>query len=315
MEFNLPQWLFGWYQLLFMAYVAVAVVPTAVMIAGNNDKALSEKPTLFFHILGKVGLDIALVMGVSGTAVALMAGTISDNHVSDAYLQSTYIVGTMLIGAYLTGISFCFTYPQMPVRIEYQISRTQFLLVVGLIFTLMLLQAFVFGLEFQSLWTAGWALGFQVAGTIFLAVAGTFSGKPVIRCCIEANVAATFIWMALGVVFWFSEGGSYLDSRSNIFVIARTLFIGCIAHVVLYMVSLLYNVSSEGNYTQKTWHFAEAASFFIFLVLAPVGLTEFARESADLEIQRTNNVAQQQEINELKATLDAMEKEKFFRNQ
>lgn len=315
MELNLPQWLFGWYQLLFMAYVAAAVVPTAAIIVGNNDKAMSEKPALFFHILGKVGLDIALVMGVSGTAVALMASTISENHVSDAYLQSTYIVGTMLIGAYVTGISFCLTYPQVNFRIEYKISRHQFSSIIALISALVLLQAFVFDLAFASLWTAGWALGFQVVGTIVLAVLGSLSGKPRIRCLIEANVAATFVWMALGVVFWFSEGGSYLDSRSNIFVIARTLFIGCIAHVVLYMVSLLYNVSSEGNYTQKTWHFAEAASFFIFLVLAPVGLTEFARESADLETQRANNFLQQSEIDKLKATLDAMEKEKSFRNQ
>ena len=70
--------------------------------------------------------DIALVMGVSGTAFALMASTISENHVSDAYLQSTYIVDTMLIGAYVTGISFCLTYPQVNFRIEYKISRHQF---------------------------------------------------------------------------------------------------------------------------------------------------------------------------------------------
>ena len=73
MECNLPQWLFGWHQLLFMAYVAVAVAPKAVMVARNNEKALLEKPTLFFHILGKLSFDIALVMGVSGPAVALMA--------------------------------------------------------------------------------------------------------------------------------------------------------------------------------------------------------------------------------------------------
>lgn len=72
MEFNLPQWLFGWYQLLFMAYVAAAVVPTAAIIVGNNEKAMSGKPALFFHILGKVGLAVALVMGVYGKAVALI---------------------------------------------------------------------------------------------------------------------------------------------------------------------------------------------------------------------------------------------------
>ena len=126
MEFHQQQWLFGWYQLLFMAYVATAVVLTAAMIVGNNEKAMSEKPALFFHILGKVGLDIALVMGVSGTAVALMASTISENHVSDAYLQSAYIVGTMLIGAYVTGISFCLTYPQVHFRLSIKYPAISF---------------------------------------------------------------------------------------------------------------------------------------------------------------------------------------------
>ena len=65
----------------------------------------------------------------------------------------------------------------------------------------MLLQAFVFDLAFASLWTAGWALGFQVVGTIVLAVLGSLSGKPRIRCLIEAKVAATFVCIALGVVF------------------------------------------------------------------------------------------------------------------
>ena len=64
MEFNLPQWLFGCYQLLFMAYVAVAAATTASIIAGNNEKAMSEKAQLSFHIPGKAGLDIVLATGV-----------------------------------------------------------------------------------------------------------------------------------------------------------------------------------------------------------------------------------------------------------
>ena len=53
MEFTLAQWLFGWYQLFLMAYIASAVVPKAAIIVGNNEKGMSGKPALFFHILGK----------------------------------------------------------------------------------------------------------------------------------------------------------------------------------------------------------------------------------------------------------------------
>ena len=75
------------------------------------------------------------------------------------------------------------------------------------------------------------------------------------------------------------------------------------------MVSLLYNVSSEGNYA-KNLHFA-GASFFIFGT-STSGSNRVCPRECDLEFKRTNNVAQQQEINELKATLDAMEKESLF---
>ena len=53
----------------------------------------------------------------------------------------------------------------------------------------------------------------------------------------------------------------------------------------------------------KTWHFAEAVSFFVFLVLAPVGLTEFARESKDQAGLQVQHEAQQQEIDALKAQI------------
>ena len=55
-----------------MFHVFVVVIPTAVLLSKNNERALASRPELFFHIMGKVGLDIALVMGISGSAIALM---------------------------------------------------------------------------------------------------------------------------------------------------------------------------------------------------------------------------------------------------
>ena len=72
MELNFPPWLFTWNQFFFMFYVFVAVFPAAVLLCKNNERVLAAKPGLFFHVVGKVGLDIALVMGISGSAIALM---------------------------------------------------------------------------------------------------------------------------------------------------------------------------------------------------------------------------------------------------
>ncbi|MDB2542814.1 hypothetical protein N9X45_03105, partial [Pseudomonadales bacterium] len=55
-----------------------------------------------------------------------------------------------------------------------------------------------------------------------------------------------------------------------------------------------------------SWHFAEAASFFIFLVLAPVGLTEYLREEADQTAIQQQHQIQQLEIEALKRKIEAL---------
>ena len=82
------------------------------------------------------------------------------------------------------------------------------------------------GLNFASFWTAGWQLLFQIFALGVWGLLAAASGKPILRCFVEANVATTFVFLTFGIVFWFSEGGDYLSSRTNIFVVARTLFVG-----------------------------------------------------------------------------------------
>ena len=93
-----------------MFYVFVAVIPAAVLLYKNNERVLAAKPELFFHVVGKVGLDIALVMGISGSAIALMGSLQNFDPDIDPYFQATYIVGTMIFGAGVTGASYCLHY-------------------------------------------------------------------------------------------------------------------------------------------------------------------------------------------------------------
>ena len=79
--------------------------------------------------------------------------------------------------------------------------------------------------------------------------------------------------------------------------------------ITLYYVALLNNEADTNEYKVKTWHFAEAVSFFVFLVLPPVGLTEFARESKDQAGLQVQHEAQQQEIDALKAQIAVLMKQ------
>ena len=309
MDFNLPPWLFTWAQLFFVAYVLLSVVPVAKFLYQKNNKQGAARPEVFLNFLGKVGLDIGLIMGVSGTAIAMMGSLVNYDPGTDAYFQATYIVGTILFGAVITGLSFCLTYPETNEHFNYSLDPQQAVGMISLVTALALLQMHITGLNFVSFWAAGWLLLWQLLAFFGWGLLASISEKPVLRCFVEANVATTFVFLALGIVFWFSEGGDYLNSRINIFVVARTLFVGSFIHIALYYVSLLKSESNTGNYKVKTWHFAEAGSFFVFLVLAPVGLTEFSRESKDQAALQEQHDTQQQEIDALKAQIAILMKQ------
>ena len=120
---------------------------------------------------------------------------------------------------------------------------------------------------------------------------------------IESNLTATLGAAALGICYWFMEGASYLESRDAIFLIANIIFLGSCAYLFFYYLSLYRGQREKGDFQIKTWHFAEAAAFFIFLFYAPVGTTEFMREASDQAFLQDQHEAQQLEINQLKSQI------------
>jgi hypothetical protein len=71
----------------------------------------------------------------------------------------------------------------------------------------------------------------------------------------------------------------------------------------LYFWSLLSGRIDDCNYQIKSWHFAEATAFFLFLVYAPVGTTEFMREASDQALLQDQHEAQELRIEQLEAQI------------
>ena len=95
----------------------------------------------------------------------------------------------------------------------------------------------------------------------------------------------------MGISLWFVTGADYEASRDAIYFIANILMLGSLVYLFLYLLSLLFERIGECNYQTKSWHFAEATAFFLFLVYAPVGTTEYLRESTDQANLPANNKA------------------------
>ena len=85
------------------------------------------------------------------------------------------------------------------------------------------------------------------------------------------------------------------------------MFWGAIYHVYFYFFTLKGTGDQDANLKIKTWHFTEAFAFYAFLVYAPIGATEYLRESADQKALQEQHEAQESEIDKLKARLRELE--------
>jgi len=135
------------------------------------------------------------------------------------------------------------------------------------------------------------------------------NGKRWVVSLTDANLLATIGGLGMGIVLWFTSGGGYEEGRAAIFTCALVLMWGCLFYVIAYIFSLYLGTQEQRNYQTKTWHLSEAAVFFIFLLYAPVGATEWQRESKDQAMQEANNQAQQREIDDLKAQIAILMKQ------
>ena len=269
-----------------------------------NKKASEDHGRLpvFIQCFSRVALDIGLVAGIAGSAIGAAAMTLTFK--SDGVFEEGVSIAllTMLWGGIFVGWGYFLHNPKVP--IEPKISR------VGLIASLVVMSCVcinqLMATEaplFESYMPLSEALlpYLIVLGLCFLSL--RFNGKPWVVSFTDANLLATMGGLGMGIVLWFTSGGGYEEGRAAIYTCALTLIWGSIFYIIAYIASLYFGTQEQGNYQTKTWHLSEGAVFFIFLLYAPVGATEWQRESKDQAVQEANNQAQELRIEQLEAQL------------
>jgi hypothetical protein len=209
---------------------------------------------------------------------------------------------TMLWGGIFVGLGYFLRNPAVP--IEARISWRAALL--SLILFLYFVWWVMDGTQLHVLETyfpISDALSPYLIIFAFCLLALRFNGKPWVVSFTDANLLATMGGLGMGIVLWFTSGGGYEEGRAAIYTSALTMVWGSIFYVIAYIASLYLGTQEQGNYQTKTWHLSEGAVFFVFLVFAPVGITEWKRESQDQAVQEANNQAQELRIEQLEAQL------------
>ena len=264
--------------------------------------------SVFIQSIARVFLDIALVVGICGSALGVVHMILVFDVSSDAEAGFGVALKTMLWGGIFVGLGYFLRNQAIP--IEARISgRAALLSVVAFAFTVGYIMVGVGVNVRESYFPFSDALIPYLLILSFCLLGLRFNGKPWIVSFTDANLLATMGGLGMGIVLWFTSGGGYEESRAATYTCALTMVWGSVFYVIAYIASLYYGTQEQGNYQTKTWHLSEGAVFFVFLVFAPVGITEWKRESQDQAVQEANNQAQQQEIDDLKAQIAILMKQ------
>ena len=300
-DFSILASLFGVDEILFVN--ALMSVPTLAMWLFNKEAWKDHGWfTVQLQCFSRVALDIGLVAGIAGSAIGAASMTLTFK--SDGVFEEGVSIAllTMLWGGIFVGWGYFLHNPKVP--IEPKVSR------VGLIASLVVMSCVCINQLmatkaplFESYMPLSEALlpYLIVLGLCFLSL--RFNGKPWVVSFTDANLLATMGGLGMGIVLWFTSGGGYEEGRAAIYTCALTLIWGSIFYIIAYYASLYFGTQEQGNYQTKTWHLSEGAVFFIFLLYAPVGATEWQRESKDQALQEANNQAQELRIELLEAQL------------
>ena len=292
-----------------IGFVVLPILLYAIFMSQFNKKAWKDHGALSVYIqcMSRVALDIGLVLGIAGSAIGVVAMTMYSNLSSNLEGPISIVLLCMVYGGIFVGLGYFLHNPKVP--IEPKISR------VGFIVSLLICLC---GISWQMVVNAGLSgnvITLSESFVPYLIVMALsflclrFNDKPWAVSFTDANLIATMGGLGMGIVLWFTSGGGYEEGRAAIYTCAITLMWGSIFYIVAYIVSLYLGTQEQGNYQTKTWHLSEGAVFFIFLLYAPVGATEWQRESKDEAVQEANNQAQELRIEQLEAQIAILMKQ------
>ena len=267
--------------------------------------------TILWQSLARTWLDTGIISGLLCTSIALM-GLLLDPEMdlSTVYQSSRIILLLFMWGGFLTASGYCMLIRSL--EIPYRIRPWQAVLSLVIIVwvSIDIFEAARIDPEvyFDIFFNTGVDIGpypftYYFALFLYLPLYVFFRKERVDVVLIQTNTFATLGGMAMVIALWFVEGADFLESTDAIFLSANILFMGSLIYLITYIWSLSRGLTKDADYQTKSCHFAEATAFFLFLVFAPVGATEYFRESTDQANQQANNEAQELRIEQLEVQI------------
>ena len=287
--------------------VSAGVAPSVTMafLASRHlekSPELNNAPSRFLYAWSKIALDTSLIWGIGLASAGLIGMTLNiSNDSSGLGTSITIALSVLICSGVVTALGYILEKKNVRANLHLSPFDKYFGSFVPSGFIIAMIDGTgvpFFGNFFHPYL---WPLQFTLTAVLF--IFGVASKKPWRYSFFEANLGATLLLMALGISAWFLNWSSFTESIDSIFLVAHVVFWGAMSHVYFYYFTLTGTGHQDANLKIKTWHFTEAFAFYAFLVYAPLGATEYLRESTDQRALQEQHENQQSEIDYLKAEI------------
>ena len=293
-------------KLLIPVFILGPLLTLSSMIAWNNRHLWGSEGLFktFFQSWAKVSIEFGLILAILGIAMAVIGITTNFRDGSGLFttLPSALVGTCTAVICAATGYAF----RNSVNAVKYRLGKIQW------IFFWLITSCFIFyQIDMTDVSISNTYLQPEFVLIFFpllclLTYSGIRTKKSFILSAIEAIFSITMLGIVLGISSWFVNADDFSASREAIVLTGLVFFWGAWFHLLINSVSLVFPRTADSeaaNLGIKTWHYCEAASFFLFLVFAPVGATEYQRESTDQANQQANNEAQELRIEQLEAQI------------
>ena len=294
-----------------IAMLALPFLAAFLAVARTQDGGLSGSwLARYTYIWSRIVLDIGLVWGIALACVGLIGMTVylKEGGTDTSGLGSSVIIVFSCVVTAGLAAALAFSVEKENVQVPIRLRTWHALLVILVASVIAYQNIAQTGVRFLGGFFQPTITGVQLLLVVLITfISSRITSTPWQQTLFKANVGVTLFLMALGIVSWFLNWSDFENSQQSTYLIACFLLWGSIVHVYFYFIVLATEKQPDAKLRIKTWHFTEAFAFFAFLIYAPIGTTEYFRESADQEALQTQHESQQSEIDELKARLKELE--------
>ena len=139
--------------------------------------------------------------------------------------------------------------------------------------------------------------------SIFL---GKRDGKGFGSCLLDAAIYSAVISLIMALVLWYASGIN--PNVSPIKFASTSLMYSAILYVFSFLLMRYTNEKTDIDFPTKNWHLVETYTFFIFLVFAPISISDYLYNEKENIEQKAIETELRVEIKNLSERLAALEK-------